>query len=471
MHWDDSRGRRRGLRLFSIVVPLCLLGVLYLTITRLLAGWSAYVTGAFVVGVTAAGVVSFSTGIFRIIDRQDRHLASQYVELERRYATERRLRAQLEALHQASMAIASARDTDETLQRLVDLARDLIGSRYSALGVVGAGGEIDEFYTSGIAREDRNRIGAPPSGRGLLGVMLSQGAALRAADLSADTRHAGFPPGHPEMSNMLGVPVSQSGTIMGNLYLADKLGGSLFTEEDEDLLSMLASYAAVVIEHARMAERIRMLAVAAERERIRLDLHDSVMQAIFSVNLDLECAYDDLEERPNDARTRIAGAMERLEQVIRELRNYVLGLRTEDDADSLPEALEALLAQTRAHALLETELEVSGQGIADLPQPIAKELLQIAREAVANVVRHARAGCIWITLQAAAGLIELKITDNGSGFDTSAVHALGHRGLRTMSDRALALGGDLTVQSEPGGGATVRVRVPVASRGQEDSSA
>ncbi len=454
--------------MFSIVVPLILLCLFYLFITRLLSDWPSYATGALAIGVTAVGVVSFSTGMFRIIARQDRNLASQYAELEQRLATERRLRAQMEALHQASLAIAAARNTDETLQRLVDLARDLIGAKYAALGVVGIGSEIDAFYTSGISREDRTSIGAPPSGHGVLGVMLHQGAPVRIADLSTDPRRSGFPAGHPEMRTLLGVPVSQGGNIVGNLYLADKVGAAEFAEDDEGLLSMLASYAAVVIEHARMSERIRMLAVASERERIRMDLHDSVIQAIFGVNLELECAHDDLEAKPGDARARISGAIERLEQVIKELRSYVLGLKAEDDADSLPEALAALLARTHAHSLLETELDVRGPAMARLPQAAADELLQIAREAVTNVVRHARAGCIWITLQGAAGFVELKITDNGAGFDTNAAHAPEHQGLRNMSDRALALGGCLTIQSEPGGGATVSARVPVAVGGLEE---
>jgi signal transduction histidine kinase len=162
--------------------------------------------------------------------------------------------------------------------------------------------------------------------------------------------------------------------------------------------------------------------------------------------------------------------MEKLEQVIKELRSYVLSLKPEDDAASLPEALAALLEQTRAHALLETELHVHGLDSVDIPLPVAKAMIHIAREAITNVARHARAGCIWIKLQASAGFVELEITDNGSGFDTGAVRLLEHHGLSDMHERALALGGRVTMQSEPGSGATVRARVPLATGGVEAGS-
>ncbi len=470
MQRNERLGRRRVLRLLSVVVPLCLLGPFYAFSIWALSSWPWYVSGSVVVAGGTAGVMGFSLLMFRVIDRQDLDLDRQYADLEQRYATERRLRTQMEALHQASLAIAAVQDMDATLQRIVDLARDVIGARYGALAVTGSPGEIDAFYTSGIPREDRLRIGAPPSGRGLLGAMLRQSTAIRLDDLTADARRAGFPPGHPAMQTLVGVPVTHAGNCLGTLYLSDKIEGPEFAQEDEDLLGVLASYAAVVIVHARMAQRIRTLGVAAERERVRTDLPDSALQAIYGVNLELECACDDLEASPDAARGRIEGAMERLEGVIKQLRNHVLALKPQEASATLPEALAALLEQARAHTLLDTELSVQGLDAVEVPQPLTEDLVHIAREAVSNVVRHARAGRVWITLQAAVGFVELEIIDNGSGFDTRAMHTPEHQGLRDMRNRALALGGRVTIQSELGGGATVRVRIPVATGGQGDSS-
>src|ERR671931_325808 len=186
----------------------------------------------------------------------------------RRYETERRLRAQLEALHQASLAIASAQTPAQILQRLVVLARELIGARYAALGVLSPQGAIDEFYTAGISPEERARIGPLPQGHGLLGVTLTEGATLRIPDVAQDPRSVGFPPGHPVMHSLLAVPVAHGAAVVGNLYLADKVGARVFSPEDEHLLTLLAEQAAVVIEKARLSEQVRTLAVVAERDRI-----------------------------------------------------------------------------------------------------------------------------------------------------------------------------------------------------------
>jgi len=153
MQENGQRCRFRGLRMLSIVLPLCLLGLLYVFATTALAGWPRHAAAAFVIALVAVGVVSISSGMLGILSRQDSGLRRQYTELEQRYAAERRLRRQMKALQQASLKIGAALDIDGTLQHLVDLAREVLGARYAALGIVGAAGEVDAFYTSGIGPE------------------------------------------------------------------------------------------------------------------------------------------------------------------------------------------------------------------------------------------------------------------------------------------------------------------------------
>ena len=165
--------------------------------------------------------------------------------------TEGRLRA----LFAAGLAVSSELSLDGLLHRLVEAAAELTGARYAALGVIDpSGSELEEFVTHGVDPETRAGIGALPRGRGILGVLIREARPLRIHDLAEDPRSVGFPPGHPLMRSFLGVPILLRGVAYGNLYLTEKEGGEDFTQEDEDLLTLLAGQAAVAIENARLYE-------------------------------------------------------------------------------------------------------------------------------------------------------------------------------------------------------------------------
>jgi signal transduction histidine kinase len=117
-----------------------------------------------------------------------------------------------------------------------------------------AGRELERFVTHGIDPETHAAIGDLPRGRGILGVLIREAQSLRLHDLTEDARSVGFPPSHPAMHTFLGVPVLLRGIAYGNLYLTEKAGGADFTEEDEELVTLLASQAAVAIENARLYE-------------------------------------------------------------------------------------------------------------------------------------------------------------------------------------------------------------------------
>jgi two-component system, NarL family, sensor histidine kinase DevS len=165
--------------------------------------------------------------------------------------TEGRLRA----LFAAGLAVTSELSLDALLHRLADAAAELTGARYAALGVIDASGvELEQFITHGIDDDLRAEIGDLPRGRGILGVLIREAKPLRLHDLTEDPRSVGFPPGHPPMRSFLGVPILLRGVAYGNLYLAEKQGGEDFTDEDEELVTLLAGQAAVAIENARLYE-------------------------------------------------------------------------------------------------------------------------------------------------------------------------------------------------------------------------
>jgi signal transduction histidine kinase len=161
----------------------------------------------------------------------------------------------LRALLDATVALTAELSLDSLLQRLVETSAALIGARYAALGVIDeAGSGLERFVTTGLDEETYAAIGDLPRGRGILGVLISEAQSLRLHDLGADPRSVGFPANHPPMHSFLGVPIVLRGVAFGNLYLTEKIDGGDFTDEDEEIVRLLASQAAVAIDNARLYE-------------------------------------------------------------------------------------------------------------------------------------------------------------------------------------------------------------------------
>jgi signal transduction histidine kinase len=155
----------------------------------------------------------------------------------------------------AGIAVTSELTLDGVLQRIVETAAELTSARYAALGVIDRSGvALERFLTTGIDPETHERIGDLPRGRGILGVLIRDAHPLRLHDLSADPRAVGVPPHHPLMRTFLGVPILLRGVSYGNLYLTEKIDGTDFTPEDEEVVTLLSSQAAVAIENARLYE-------------------------------------------------------------------------------------------------------------------------------------------------------------------------------------------------------------------------
>ena len=232
----------------------------------------------------------------------------------------------LEALDQAVRGIAGVLSTDVVLQLIVDRVRELAGAQYAALGIVGPHGLIELFITSGISAEQRAAIGPTPRGHGLLGLIIREGRSLRIDDIASHPHSYGFPPHHPEMHSLLGVPVRAKGRIVGDLYLTNKMTAPTFTEDDERLMDMFALHAGIAIENARMHEELQRLAVVDERDRISQDLHDSIIQSLYALGLSLEDLPDMFAEDRDEAVVRVERAIDSIHATIRDMRNLILGL-------------------------------------------------------------------------------------------------------------------------------------------------
>jgi signal transduction histidine kinase len=370
---------------------------------------------------------------------------------------------ELGALDAATRGIAGVLDLDRVLQLITDRVRELAHAQYAALGIMDQEGGIERFITSGISRAERERIGPPPHGHGLLGVIAASGQPMRVHDIAADPRRYGFPANHPPMHSLLGVPVSAKGRSIGRLYLTNKLPGGDFTEDDERMVEMFAMHAGIAIENARLHDQVQRLAIVEERERIGRDLHDGIIQSIYAVGLSLEDVPELMEDEPDVARARVERAIDSLDQSIRDIRNFIFGLRPELlEQAGLIGGLAALADEFRVNSMVDIDVETADVGEMGLSTDQTGQLLSIAREALSNIARHSKATRGSVRVEAADGRIRLIISDNGVGFDPDKQRGPSHQGLVNMRARASEIGASMDLQSVPGAG--TRIIVEIARR-------
>jgi nitrate/nitrite-specific signal transduction histidine kinase len=370
----------------------------------------------------------------------------------------------LQALDAAVRGISGILDVEQVLQLIVDRVRDLVGAQYAALGIVDDAGLILRFITSGISAEERRAIGDLPRGHGLLGLIIRENRSYRIPHIGSHPESYGFPPNHPPMDSFLGVPVTVKGDVVGRLYLTNKRDAPEFGPDDQALVETFALHAGIAIENARLHEQVHRLAVVDERDRISRDLHDSVIQSIYAVTLSLDDVPELVEEAPDEARRRADDAIDALHAVIRDIRNFIFGLRPLLlDSGSLLDGLRVLA--TELHRNTAIEVDIGGEEPDDLPIEVVAELLAIAREALANVARHSRAKRAWLRVASVNGDLQIEIADDGHGFSPDAPAAdRGHHGLANMRARAEHLRGSFAVERRDGGGTRIILTVPIAPR-------
>ena len=369
----------------------------------------------------------------------------------------------LDAIHEAALTITSELSLPVVLNRIVTLARDLVGARYAALGIPDpTGSYLVQFIISGLTKEEEARIDRLPEGRGLLGALLEPGAEpIRVKNLAEDPRSVGFPSGHPVMVSFLGVPIRSRGKLLGNLYLTDKVGADEFSEQDEKIIETLAGYAAVAIENARLYQQVQRLAVLEERERIGMDLHDGIIQSIYAVGLMLEYVHILLGEHDVEgAGARVQEAITGLNTIIKDIRNYILDLSLERFRGDLESALRRILHEFRANTLADVSLQFDPQANNRLSDHTASAAFHIAQEAIANTAKHAAATNLGVCISVEDGYVVVDIQDNGRGFSVEDVDQyLGH-GLSNLDIRARSVGGHVQIQSVPGQGTKVKAYLP-----------
>lgn len=356
----------------------------------------------------------------------------------------------LSDLISASTAVAGEVDLERVLKRLVSEAKAATGARYGALGVLGLHGVLSDFIFDGIDEDSARRMGAPPQGRGVLGTVVRERTTIVLEDLSTHPDYVGFPDGHPPMSSFLGVPVRVGNEVYGNLYLTEKPGG--FSDADVRLVESLAQIAGSAISTARLHERLRAIHILEDRNRIARELHDSIIQDLFAVGLSLQ----GLSDRVSDSEAPVLDqAVDQLHGAVEALRKYIYELRsTAEIRESMTGRLEELVGRMGNAYPTKIDLNVEG-AIDSIEAREADEVIKLVTEALSNALRHSNAQTVDVTTKYSDRGLTLKISDDGLGFDPDRVER--GMGLLNMSERVRRLGGEMQINSNPGGGTRLTI--------------
>jgi two-component system sensor histidine kinase DevS len=196
--------------------------------------------------------------------------------------TREQLQERLIALHRASLELIKDISLEHLLERIAKLACEQAEARYAALGVLDDQGGLARFITVGMTQDQIKRIAHPPMGLGLIGALMDVEDPIRLPVLQDDPRSIGFPPHHPSMTSFLGVPIRAGDLQLGQIYLTEKLGGPEFTADDERIIQMLATYAAVAIQNARLVEEMKARDEALTRRSEDLALLNNIASALTS---------------------------------------------------------------------------------------------------------------------------------------------------------------------------------------------
>lgn len=380
----------------------------------------------------------------------------------------------LSLLYEVSQALASTLDLSALLYETIQLATDVINAEGGSLMLLDE--QTNElvfqiaYGTQGEALQQL-RI---PANEGIAGWVCQHGEPVIANDPQHDARfsnrvdqHIGF-----RTRNILCVPLQIKGQTIGVLEVVNKRSPTGFDEEDQELLLTLASQAAIALENARLykelrEERDRILSAQEEvRREIARNLHDGTVQLLASIAMNLSHVRRLLTYNPDEVEAELDNIEDLVQRAIREARMLLFELRPlVIETRGLGAALETHVARLNQSSGPPIHLSLPEE-LPELAPPVARTLFAIIQEAINNARKHAQeATGIWVTVTPTETHLEVEVRDDGPGFDLEEVKArydeLGSLGLVNMRERAELIDAQLVVESKPGAGTRVRVRVPL----------
>lgn len=385
-------------------------------------------------------------------------LVGTAIERGRLFEAEQRRADQFRVISEVGRRMTSMLAVEELFKQMAELIKEAFDYYQVTISLV----EGDEVVVKagagplwGDLQSDALRLKVGQDG--ITGWVAATGDPLLVPDVNREPRYR-FMPRASATRSELAVPIKAQETVIGVLDVqSDHLNA--FDESDLVVLQSLAHQAAIVIQNAGLYEQAQRLAVVEERNRLARDLHDAVTQALYAVTLYAEAAARLLSTGHAEmAAEHVRDLGNTAQQALREMRLLIFELRPPVlETDGLEAALHGRLEAVEGRGGLETHFHSEGEG--ELSPEVEGGLYRIAQEALNNALRHAQARNITVSLRRNAEAVVMEVSDDGIGFDPSSAQEKGGLGLCGMAERAACLGGDLTVESQPGKGTSVRVEV------------
>lgn len=259
------------------------------------------------------------------------------------------------------------------------------------------------------------------------------------------------------------VPLMVRSKGIGALAVYDRSDGQPFDEEDLDVLQILANQIAIAVENDRLTQSLQSLAILEERERISKELHDGVIQSIYSVGLSLQGTVSLLDRDPELANSRIQVVIAELDNVVRDVRAYIFELQPRlVEGREFGEAVAELARELEINTLAHVSVDIPAGACDVFDERQRSNVIQIVREIFSNIARHAEASEVSVVCRAVDEEVNFEIEDNGKTFDPDRVKR--GQGLRNIELRARNLGGKISIESLGKGGTRHRLSVPVPRR-------
>ena len=362
----------------------------------------------------------------------------------------------LKDLFAALIDVVSKVDMDQTLSLLAEHARNLTRSHYAAIGVLDPehNDRLLDFVTSGISDEERQRIGTLPSGRGLLGTVISSKAPIISNSIARDPRAVGFPLHHPQMHHFLGVPIFTTERVFGNIYVTDRRDGAPYDEIDQAILESLATGAAAVINNLLLRQALARAEVEDDRARIARDLHDDIVQRLFAVGLQLQAALPTIAIPT--ASSLVRQAIDDLDNAIAEIRTTIFELEATRSDSARAEILD-LASRLCIVAGLQHHVVFTGPIDTVLSGATKALALNVVRELITNVIKHAQANETRIEI-GVSDVLTIVVADDGIGISDQPQP--GH-GIANLHAKAAGHGGTFSISPSPLGGSRAAFIVPL----------
>ncbi|MEV8436061.1 GAF domain-containing sensor histidine kinase [Actinosynnema sp. NPDC051121] len=371
------------------------------------------------------------------------------VENARLFERSRMRERWLEATAEINTELLGGALADDALRLVAQRTRELSAASLSLI-VLADGVDGRLRLAAGAGERVEGLVGGVLAGTGtVVGEVLASATPMLVEDLGGRLGDASVDAG-PGVA----VPLRAGASVTGVLLVAREKGGARFGAEQVPLLASFADQAAVALEFAENQRARRLVDVLEDRDRIARDLHDHVIQRLFATGLSLQGALGAIREP--QVRERVRKAVHQLDETVLEIRTSIFDLQAGDDLPGLRRRLLDLVSELTEDAAVTPTVRMTGTVDNSVPDDVGEHAEAVVREAVTNVVRHARAKELVVTVEAGAELT-IAVVDDGVGLPPKVARS----GLRNLEQRAAGLGGTCSVTGEPGGGTRLTWQVPL----------